>query len=647
MRKLKIEFNNIETDKEKITTISLENKDEKYILYSGENINDIDTNLFKLLEFKDTLSITPKTRFNSLGFNTIYDKNTYSYKLTFKNMPVYYSINSKKYIDNDKLKPILTNGQLYKKIYDISEELSYKENITIPFENKNDLVNSLLNKKKESIIEIDLSEKNLDKELLSETLVKTKEVILENQSVENIDDIQETKEIILEKKQVEDVDDIQETKEIILENKSVENIDNIQETKEIILEKKQVEDVNNIQETKEIILENKSVENIDDIQETKEIILEKKQVEEVDNIQETKEIILEKKQVEEVDNIQKTKEVILEKKQVEEVDNIQETKEIILEKKQVEEVDNIQETKEIILENQTLQKEETKKVILNEDKKIEINNFKNEVFDLANILSDFNKLFNFDDKNIINNESENIVNKDKLSEKIVKENTMNLSKQNEDKELFSGTILKENTMNLSKQNEDKELFSGTIVKENTMNLSKQNRNKEVFSERLVKENTINLLKQNGNKEVFNIDKKVNILEYQKIINYQNINYKINIKKLINDNNLNLFNLSSSKILNENIITKNNLSLELENKNSSYLFQYLNQKYLINKIENTLVLTNMNIRNSQIYKNKDIIKIGNIDFIIYNNCTLLIPLITTKIFDNSYGVSFNYYVPRIQ
>ena len=96
-----------------------------------------------------------------------------------------------------------------------------------------------------------------------------------------------------------------------------------------------------------------------------------------------------------------------------------------------------------------------------------------------------------------------------------------------------------------------------------------------------------------------------------------------------------------------IILKNNWSLELDNKNSSYLLLYLNQKYLINKIDNSLVLTNMNTRNSQIYKNKDIFKIGNNDFLLYNNCTLLIPLVTTKIYDNNYGVSFNYYVPKIQ
>jgi hypothetical protein len=74
--------------------------------------------------------------------------------------------------------------------------------------------------------------------------------------------------------------------------------------------------------------------------------------------------------------------------------------------------------------------------------------------------------------------------------------------------------------------------------------------------------------------------------------------------------------------------------------------YLNQKYLINKINNTIVLTNMFTKSSQIIKNKEIFKLNNLDFILYNDATLLIPMMNKKIFDNSYGVSFNLYLPRI-
>ncbi len=116
MRKLKIDtlMLYIEEYKENINVIKLDNKDENYILYSGENIDDntIDKTLFKRLEFNETISITPKAKFNSLGLNTIYDKNTNLYKLYIKNMPIYYSFTNKPIINN-QLKLILNNGTVY------------------------------------------------------------------------------------------------------------------------------------------------------------------------------------------------------------------------------------------------------------------------------------------------------------------------------------------------------------------------------------------------------------------------------------------------------------------------------------------------------------------------------------------------------
>ena len=71
---------------------------------------------------------------------------------------------------------------------------------------------------------------------------------------------------------------------------------------------------------------------------------------------------------------------------------------------------------------------------------------------------------------------------------------------------------------------------------------------------------------------------------------------------------------------------------------------MNQKYLINKIHNTIVLTNLVNRNSQIIKNKDNFKIGLYDFILYNNASIIIAATTTKFFDNNYGTTFNIYIP---
>jgi hypothetical protein len=67
--------------------------------------------------------------------------------------------------------------------------------------------------------------------------------------------------------------------------------------------------------------------------------------------------------------------------------------------------------------------------------------------------------------------------------------------------------------------------------------------------------------------------------------------------------------------------------------------------LINKIGNSIVYTSLINKNSQILKNKDNFKIGNYDFLIYNDCTLIIPVTNQKIFDNNYGTSYNLYIPK--
>ena len=73
---------------------------------------------------------------------------------------------------------------------------------------------------------------------------------------------------------------------------------------------------------------------------------------------------------------------------------------------------------------------------------------------------------------------------------------------------------------------------------------------------------------------------------------------------------------------------------------------MNHKFLINKINGNIVLTNIVNRNSQIIKNKEFFKILNYDFLLYNESTLIIPMTNKKIFDNNYGTSYNLYMPRI-
>ena len=121
---------------------------------------------------------------------------------------------------------------------------------------------------------------------------------------------------------------------------------------------------------------------------------------------------------------------------------------------------------------------------------------------------------------------------------------------------------------------------------------------------------------------------------------------MNTIKLIETTDLNFANLFKSKIHGSNIVNNFNLSYELEQHNSSYIFSFFNQKYLINKINNSIVLTNLLNRSSQIIKNKENFKIGNYDFTLYNESSIIIPMLNKKIFDNNYGTSYNLYVPRI-
>ena len=100
------------------------------------------------------------------------------------------------------------------------------------------------------------------------------------------------------------------------------------------------------------------------------------------------------------------------------------------------------------------------------------------------------------------------------------------------------------------------------------------------------------------------------------------------------------------LLYANILWNFNPTFEIEKDNSSYLFSIMNQKHLINKINNSIVLTNLSNRSSQIIKNKENFKIITLDYILLNDCTLIVPTINKKIFDNNYGTSYNLYVPRI-
>jgi hypothetical protein len=189
-----------------------------------------------------------------------------------------------------------------------------------------------------------------------------------------------------------------------------------------------------------------------------------------------------------------------------------------------------------------------------------------------------------------------------------------------------------------------ELESYVEKKLNISNKSSNTSSNAVSNNVLKAESKIEIIK---NCEIVNskIEEKNNIYNiYTLRINYNKQFYKISTIKLKDTPELNFGNLYKTKVYDCNIINNINISLELETFNSSYLILFFNQKYLIIKNNNIVIITNLNTHKSDVIKTNDNFKIGNNDYTLYNG-TLLLSMVNKKIFDNNYGTSYNIYLPR--
>jgi hypothetical protein len=502
MKKLSIQNLSIIVNNEKINITYLENKSEKYILYSAIDEHNIDSNIFSKMEFPVNIQITPKKKMTDLKLNVQFNKNTNLYSLLLNNNHLYFIKNSKNItVNNSNLKLILQNGKLY---------TPSEQEIITPVK---DIVNEILSKNKKNN-----SEESHD--------IKNIEVNTENESEFNITKVCN---ITQDVKNNLDNDNNSSSDKIDEEGDSSDN----EITEEIHLH-------NQVEEEEEIHLNNQ-LEKEEEIHLHNEVEKEKKvHFENIENIQEEKSIY--------------------------ENTNI---------------INNSNKNHDI---SQSL-----------DNKKIEL---EKEVFNLENILVDFNKLFQFIKK-------DNQVEENKSEENKVEEKKVNISTQ-------------ERITNIKNVN---------------------NTNKVTNIQKYEKKDVIKPI----NKDIIIPEKEYNFFSLK--INYQNIIYKINAIKLDQSPELNMLNLYKHEVPEKNFINKSNLSFQLENNNSSYLIVFMNQKILINKINNSIVYTNLISKNSQILKNKDNFKIGNYDFLIYNECTLIIPVTNQKIFDNNYGTSYNLYIPK--
>jgi len=521
MKRLSIQNLSIIVNNEKINIIYLENKSEKYILYSAIDEYNIDSNIFSKMAFPVNIQITPKKKMTDLKLNVQFNKSTNLYNLLLNNNQLYFIKNSKNItVHNSNLKLILQNGKLYN---------PPEEKIITPVK---DIVNEILSKNKKNNSEESHEIKNID--------VNTENEI--EFSIKKINNItEETKE-----------------NEGVSEEKSSDQI--IEDEEESSDESEEEGRISNL-----IVQEDNSSSN--------QIVQEESsnQIVQEDNSSSNK-IVQE----------ESSNQIVQE-----------ESSNSILEEKKVH-FKNIDENTNII---NISNKDNTVSKSF-DNKKIEL---EKEVFNLENILVDFNKLFQFIKK-------DNQVEENKVNTKVNTEVNTEVNIPTQERITNIKTPNNINKITNIQKNERKDVIKAI------------------------------------NKEIIIPEKEYKFFSLK--INYQNIIYKINAIKLDQSSDLNMLNLYKHEVPETNFINKTNLSFQLENNNSSYLIVFMNQKILLNKINNNIVYTNLINKNSQILKNKDNFKIGNYDFLIYNECTLIIPVTNQKIFDNNYGTSYNLYVPKI-
>jgi hypothetical protein len=610
MKKFSIQSNTIIVNKEKKQITSFDDKGIKHILYSKINTLASDNDLFQIMEFSEKLNITPKKKFSDMHFDIKINNDKKLNTLYHGENIVYFLKNNKNIIiNNEDYKLILFDGKVFgQDIKDTLKETDknilvnnteiQKINVVKSEEKKLDLIDSILNKsdkEKELQQKKLLEEQEREKKLLEEKKKKDEELELEKKQKE---ELEQKKKEELEKKQKNELEKKQKNE---LEKKQKEELE--QKKKDELEQKKKEE----LEQKKKEELEKKQKEELKKKQKEE---LEKKQKDELEQKQKEE---LEQKKKEELEKKQKEE---LEKKQKEELEQKNKDE---LEKKQKEDLE--QEKKKKILE------EHEKQQNINETKK-DTNN--SEKINLEKIVNDFNSLFNEKE-----NKDTSLKNIESKEAKVIVQTILPPYGQP-----LKQTFIEINNSSPPTHPIPSEIIKSEVIPEKSKIIEKINNNDSIsIKNNNLEINNPNLLNSNDN----NIIGNYRILS----INYQNITYNLNTINLESTPNLNFSNLYTTEISKNNIINNHLLTFNLETKNNSYLVNLLNQKYLINKINNSIVLTNLVSKNSQIIKNNDVFKIGNNDFLLYANSTLIIPVINKKIFDNRYGTSYNAFIPRVK
>ena len=614
MKKFSIQSITILVNKEKQLITSFENKTDKFILYSKINNLAEENDLFQVMEFSEELNITPKKKFNDMNFHIKVNSTNKLNTLYHGDNITYFLKNNKNIIiSNPNYKPILFNGKIFnndntntntdKNILVNSEEPE-KLNIIKSDEKKAGLIDSILNKTNKEDTEKDKQKKELDE--------KHKKLI---EYEKHRKDMEEKQKKILEEEK-------EKQKKLLEEEEAVKKklADEEETNNKKLAEEEEAK-------KKKLVAEEAKKKKLVAEEEAKKKKLAAEEEEAKKKKLAAEEEAKKKKLVAEEEA--KKKKLAVEEEEAKKKKLDAEEEEAKKKKLAVEEEEA--KKKKLVTEQKEQEEQEKQKKILKSTSS-EIN--KEEKINLEKIVNDFNSLFNEKDNNKeIINSSDN--NKEIINSSDNKE-IINSSDNNHESKIIVQTILPPYGQPLTQ----------TLVEINKNNEKVEKIQKIQKVEKVVNNEIIKPFEE-LQPVMSNTSEKFMSNEYILSINYQNTTYNLNTINLEPKPDLNFSNLYKTEISKNNIINTYLLTFNLEIKNNSYLLNLLNQKYLINKINNSIVLTNLVSKHSQIIKNNDIFKIGNYDFLLYSNSTLIIPVINKKIFDNRYGTSYNAFVPRVK
>jgi hypothetical protein len=189
-------------------------------------------------------------------------------------------------------------------------------------------------------------------------------------------------------------------------------------------------------------------------------------------------------------------------------------------------------------------------------------------------------------------------------------------------------------------------FAQKVVEEILRNSILNEQNQKISnSKNIINKMVDNVVNNIMNENVNMINQTSNKVKNIKRL-YKN-KFVLTIRVLRKINHINFENLNNINVDDNNIINNNTISLSLENINNDFCLIELNGiKILIKIVRNAVIITNINNNISIVVYNDKYFSIGTSEYLLTNNCKLIIPVENKKVYNNKYNNATSIKLPKI-